>query len=1103
MNTTPQFLLVTAVSVLMGGCLHAQAQQRLQSVIQRVPDTGANVEASTSKFAGTVTDSAGNPVAGATVEYWRYVVTGFHQTEPTLEKKITTGADGVFEVQVLRDTGFLLVRKPGLAPAWRQLNPGFLRIREAGNQLVLTPPGMLAGVVVDEANKPVANAEVSVTMAMSEVSSENRAYSFNYLSGKLAPDCFSARTDAAGHFRLESFPTNASAILAVRSPGKALQPSPETVSDLQSAGYRAGQADIRLVLEPAGSIEGKIVGQDTNAPLPVTRVMLQPDQPGLFTRSVSEPVLSVADGAFRFADVAAGSYYVQVAFGTNTPPDWVAEAVPVSVEAGQAVRGVQVTAVRGALLEVSVLGKDDHKPLAHANVSAHREHASAAAVSDTNGIARLRLLPGDYQLSALRQSLLPSQASATVESGRTNRAEIEVATPRKISGIVHTPDGQAAVGVSVQFVGGYGRGDADVTTDANGKFNLEWNPRQFGAQSDSTACVLVRDVEHNLAVAQDIDEETGALDLKLAPGLTLVSRAEADGKPVTNATAQLVFWTGRSGMWLPGMARTNTPGRIEIPALPPGRKYGVVVSAPGYGQKQLHNLEISSEAIRQELDPVELKLANLRLGGQVLDADDKPVAGCYVNLSGEGQPNAHVSTDRQGRFVFPHVCEGAAQLSANARSSFGNVSAEGGDTNVVLRLGSSYGSSSQAATHKLKGTVTDDASQPAAGALVAVFPNNGTRWIKTGAKGEFSLTWSLQPWQARSGNALLVVRDQSRNLAATEEVSEDTTNLTVKLKPALRVTGQVKNADDSPLTNAQVGLWLKAGNSYHQLNEQMSPVNAEGRYEIKCLPPEAAYIVYATAKGYGKSQQHVESSSETNRMELAPFVLKPANLVIAGQVLNDSDKPASGVNIQLNGEDQPDGNMTTDSKGRFHFKVCEGQVRLFAYSQNGAGSAQATAEGGDTNIIVRISTTRAQGRMEPQAARLKGKPLPDLAPLGLTPEQAPAEKPLLAVLIDAEQRPSRRALRLLGEQAAAIKDKGVAVVVVHTGTMADDAFKAWKQEAGLAFPVGWMKGDAEKARAAWGASALPWLILTDKTHHVTAEGFALEDLDAKLKSQAK
>jgi protocatechuate 3,4-dioxygenase beta subunit len=398
-----------------------------------------------------------------------------------------------------------------------------------------------------------------------------------------------------------------------------------------------------------------------------------------------------------------------------------------------------------------------------------------------------------------------------VESGRTNRVEIELASPRKLGGVVHAPDGQVAVGVSVRIVGGFGPADADLKTDANGKFELEWNQRPVGGQSDSTPCVLVRDAEHNLAAAQDLDEDTGALDLKLAPGLTLVGRAECHGKPVTNATAQLVFWTGRSGMLLSGLARTNTPGQFEIPALPPGRKYGVIVSAPGYEQQELHNLEISADAIRQELDPVELKPANLKLAGQVLDAENKPVAGSNVNLNGDGQPNAQVTADRQGRFVFENVREGPVQLYSNNGNSYGNVPAEGGDTNVVLKLGTTYSSWPGAKAHELKGLVTDDAGQPAAGAMVAVSSNNGRRWVKTGAKGEFNLSWSLQEWQAQSGSALLVVRELARNLAATEELPEDATNLNVKLKPALTLTGHVKNAADSPLTGAQVGLWLKAG----------------------------------------------------------------------------------------------------------------------------------------------------------------------------------------------------------------------------------------------------------------------------------------------------
>ena len=654
-------------------------------------------------------------------------------------------------------------------------------------------------------------------------------------------------------------------------------------------------------------------------------------------------------------------------------------------------------------------------------------------------------------------------------------------------------------------MGGFGANAAEVKTDAGGKFELEWNQRPFG-QNDTTACILVRDPEHNLAVAQDLDEDTTHMDLKLAPGLTLAGRAESDGKPVTNATASLVFWAGRSGSWLQGLARTNTPGQYEIPALPPGRKYGVVVSAPGYGQRQMQNLDVSADAGRQELDPVELKPANLKLACQVLDPDDKPVAGANVNLSGEGQPNANARTDREGRFRFEHVCEGPAQISANSQRSFGNVSAEGGDTNVVLRLGQTYSSAPGTTAHKLKGTVTDADGKPAAGVQVAVFPSNGNglRWTRTVTKGVFNLTWSLQSWQLQNGGALLVVRDPVRNLGATEELPEETTNLDVKLKPALTVAGLVQNVDGSPLAGAQVGEWLKAGNSYEQLNEQTtSPVNAEGRFEIKCLPPDAQYIVYASAKGYGKGQRQLQPEYESNRVELSPFVLKPADRVIAGKVMREDDKPASGVNVQLNGEDQPDGYMTTDSKGQFHFQVCEGQIRLFAYSQNGGGNAQATVEAGDTNVVMTLSSQSGNILQTPRRASLKGGPLPDLATVNLASDTAPAGKPVLLCLFDASQRPSRHVVHQLAEQAAALRQQGVTVLGIQAAVTSDETFNEWKNGSPVSFPVGRVTEKSEKSKWASAVSALPWLILTDANHRVIAEGFTLDELDAQIKNLAK
>jgi len=445
-------------------------------------------------------------------------------------------------------------------------------------------------------------------------------------------------------------------------------------------------------------------------------------------------------------------------------------------------------------------------------------------------------------------------------------------------------------------------------------------------------------------------------------------------------------------------------------------------------------------------------------------------------------------------------------LSLPQEGGFAQTTAEAGDTNVVLQLGQTYNNAPGAAAHKLKGTVTDASGKPVVGAQVAVFPVyqfNGSRWTKTATNGAFNLTWSLQPWQMQSGGALLVARDPARNLAVTEELPEDATNLDVKLKPALTVAGVVRSADDSPLAGAQVGVWLKAGNNYDQLDEQMAAADAQGRYEIKCLPPDAHYIVYASAKGHGQRQQQVEGDSETNREELSPFVLKLADRVLAGQVLNENDKPVAGAYVNLSGEDQPNGNMATDSKGRFHFQVCEGQVRLFANSPQGGAFAQATAEAGETNVVMTLGSQPGNIRQTPHRAPLKGSPLPDLAGVNLAGDAAPASQPVLLCLFDAGQRSSRHVVHQLDEQAAALRQQGVTVLGVQAAVTSDEILNQWKSASPVSFPLGRVTEKSEKSKWALAVPALPWLILADANHRVVMEGFALDELDAQVKKLAK
>jgi len=353
------------------------------------------------------------------------------------------------------------------------------------------------------------------------------------------------------------------------------------------------------------------------------------------------------------------------------------------------------------------------------------------------------------------------------------------------------------------------------------------------------------------------------------------------------------------------------------------------------------------------------------------------------------------------------------------------------------------------------------------------------------------------------GSALLVVRDTARTLAATAGFPFDTTNLGVKLKPALTLAGVVRNADDSPLAGAQVGLWLKSGNAYDSLNQQTAAADAQGRYEIKCLPPDGQYMVFATAKGHGRKQQQVQGDSETNRVELAPLVLKPADHVLAGRVLNQDDKPVSGVNVSLNGDDQPEGSMTTDSKGRFHFQVSQGQVRLFANSPNGGGYAQTRAEADDTNVVMTLSSQTGNVRQTPPRAPLEGRPLPDLAGVNLPGDAAPVSQPLLLCLFDAGQRSSRHAVQQLGEQAAALRRQGVTVLGVQAAIASEEPLNEWKSASPVSFPLGRVAEKSEKTKWVLDVPALPWLILTDAGHRVIAEGFALDELDAQIKNLAK
>ncbi len=143
-----------------------------------------------------------------------------------------------------------------------------------------------------------------------------------------------------------------------------------------------------------------------------------------------------------------------------------------------------------------------------------------------------------------------------------------------------------------------------------------------------------------------------------------------------------------------------------------------------------------------------------------------------------------------------------------------------------------------------------------------------------------------------------------------------------------------------------------------------------------------------------------------------------------------------------------------------------------------------------TNVRQPNARWSPQGSLAGDVAGAEGKTLPSLKLLGLGETQSPVGQPLLLVWLDAEQRPSRRALKLLTERADALKQADVAVLVVQSSSVTTETYASLKKAASPFHVV--------QGRLPWGATSLPLFILTDKNHRVVAQGFSAEELDAKL-----
>ena len=144
--------------------------------------------------------------------------------------------------------------------------------------------------------------------------------------------------------------------------------------------------------------------------------------------------------------------------------------------------------------------------------------------------------------------------------------------------------------------------------------------------------------------------------------------------------------------------------------------------------------------------------------------------------------------------------------------------------------------------------------------------------------------------------------------------------------------------------------------------------------------------------------------------------------------------------------------------------------------------------------------TQVQVKIKKPGYLLPSETLPNFDGIKIDTAHTPVEgRSLLVCFFDYQQKPSRNCILQLSKRAQELRAKEIVIVAIQASKVEQVKLDEWIKENNIPFPVGIIEADSENIRYNWGVKSLPWLILTDKQHIVTSEGFSINEFDNKLK----
>lgn len=479
---------------------------------------------------------------------------------------------------------------------------------------------------------------------------------------------------------------------------------------------------------PKATLRGRVYAQDTGAPLKRAQLSLR-SQGG----PQSDPFTAITDaqGAYELKNVPAGNYtlycsrsgFVSVTYGQKSPNQ---PPVPLTVQPGQELKGLDFRLIRGGVISGTVLDEDG-EPLSNVQVQTlvtqytrgqSRLMPRGSASSDDRGQFRIfNLPPGRYYVQAIFRSfgdqpasfapiffpnaLTPKDAQRieVPRGGEVPRVDfhmrsvptysvsgkvidLETGEPVK-EGTINVTPMDAITGGFGYSIGGFGYGQLrpDGTFRVRGLLSgrhrlLVMRPERSGSGTYTSSRAVVKTIELGAADLENVVVTVG-------PGVTVRGRIIADGGTISPEGLRVNLSPKTDGTFGPTFGGGSTIAKndltFEIPNVQPGEYTLSVFSsrmgfttAPGLGMAQntgfyLREVRAGGENVVEKglAVPEGAPVPDLEL---VLDFSGGSLTGRTLSDAGEpisGVQIALVSADREKRTSDRYFRTGTADQNGN------------------------------------------------------------------------------------------------------------------------------------------------------------------------------------------------------------------------------------------------------------------------------------------------------------------------------------------------------------------------------------------------------------------------------------------------------